>query len=68
MMVTDEDEAMWDRSAEARREGSSVGSSILMASASSHLRVSVKTGPASYRVRSRTRMPSSSLPFLRGVR
>ncbi len=45
----------------AVRPGSPVGGSILMTSAPSHASICVQLGPASYCVRSRTRIPSSAL-------
>src|SRR5262249_8401783 len=53
-------ESMSGRSPMPRRAGSPPGGSILMTSAPSHARVSVQLGPASYWVRSRTRIPSSA--------
>src|SRR5499426_3932126 len=57
----------------AVRPGSPVGGSILITSAPSHASIWVQLGPASYWVRSRTRIPSRALgmslpPRLRGVR
>src|SRR5713226_7337442 len=56
----------------AVRPGSPVGGSILMTSAPSHASIWVQDGPASYWVRSRTRIPAkawamSGPPPLRGV-
>src|SRR5215831_2533896 len=56
----------------AVRPGSPVGGSILITSAPSHASIWVQLGPASYWVRSRTRVPSRALgmglpPRLRGV-
>src|SRR5215510_11817895 len=56
----------------AVRPGSPVGGSILITSAPSHASIWVQLGPASYWVRSRTRIPSRALgmslpPRLRGV-
>src|SRR6185503_7172644 len=45
----------------AMRPGSPAGGSILMTSAPSHASICVLLGPASYCVRSSTRMPSSAL-------
>ena len=65
-------ESMSGRSLSPWRAGSPPGGSILMTSAPSHASVSVQLGPASYWVRSRTRIPSSAFaivvaPRVRGV-
>ncbi len=52
----------------AVRPGSPVGGSILMTSAPSHASIWVQLGPASYWVRSRTRIPSRALAMVEGLR
>ncbi len=51
----------------AVRPGSPAGDSILMTSAPSHPSICVQLGPASYCVRSRTRIPSSALGIVAGL-